>query len=314
MIVPRLRQSWFVKIAVAWLIGLTSAIAVMVGAARIEAAETDKPLAVGRLSPAKVEGAKAEAKDGARSGDNSPNKIEVGKSDAAKPSAAESDASGESKVAKPAVGSPEERSATALSFVREHHPELVELLERLKRSNGSEYERAIRELARTSDRLSGMRARNPERYALELDLWKLKSQIQLLSARASLAPNEDLTSELRALIERQLEVRAAQLELERSELTERLDRVELALQAAETNHQSQLDKQLNDTLRSIDVARKREADRQAKKTPPAGNKAKRDKKETKKAAKPEGKADAKPDAKKEANKDAKKEVPKEINK
>jgi len=226
----------------------------------------------------------------------------------AKPAADDKDA--EAKAAKtpaaPTVGSPAERSATALAFVREHHPELVELLERLKASNVAEHEKAIRELARTSDRLSVMRARNPERYALELELWKLKSQIQLLSARASLAPNEDLTSEIRALIERQLEVRAAQLELERSDLAERLDRVEAALQTAQADHQSQLDKQLNDVLRGIDVARQREADRRAKK-PATTDKTKRDnKKPTKKPpqaeTKPDAKQGAKPDSKKDTNK------------
>jgi hypothetical protein len=214
---------------------------------------------------------------------------------------------GDEKSAKPTaptVGSPEERSATALAFVREHHPELVDLLQRLQASNVTEYERAIRELARTSDRLGGMRVRNPERYALELDSWKLKSQIQLLAARASLAPHEDLTAELRDLIARQLELRVAQLELERSELTERLDRVEVALETADASQQTQLDKQLNEVLRGIDVARKREADRRAKKPAPAGAKAKRDnKKEAKKTPKASSNKDVKQNAKPDVEKD-----------
>lgn len=252
--------------------------------------EVDKPLVIGLAGSTD---STTDKKDGKATG-----------SETTKQAADASIESNASKnTAAPTVGSPEERSATALAFVREHHPDLVELLARLKGSNGVEYDKAIRELARTSDRLSVLRAKNPERYALELESWKLKSQIQLLSARASLAPNEDLTSELRALIERQLEVRAAQLELERSELAERLDRVEAALQTAETEHQSQLDKQLNDVLRGIEVARKREADRRANK-PAATAKNKRDnKKDGKKSPKADAKKDGKAAEKQEAKQD-----------
>jgi|GEM_PF-2227441 len=246
------------------------------------AVEIDKPLTIAAFSDSK--------KTAAATSDSA-------KPDVTKPNAKE-DANPAKPVAPPAVGTSEERAATALGFVRLHHPELVDLLERLKASNKVEYERAIRDLARTSDRLVILRERHPERYAIELESWKLKSQIQLLSARASLAPNEDLTAELRELIERQLELRAAQLELERSELTERLDRVEVALEAAVSNRQAQLDKQLSEVLHGIEAAREREADRRAKKT--SAGKAKRDSKQAKaegsakanSAAKPQPKTDS----------------------
>ncbi len=264
----RKSQSWLAAMGILIVVGCGCAIA---GA---KAAEVDKPLVIGQAPVADSKGEKSGPADSAKPDANSETKSE-----------ANVDAKPEAKPAKPTVGSPEERAATALSFVREHHPELVDLLERLKASNVLEYERAIRDLARTSDRLAGLRAKSPERYALELESWKVKSQIQLLAARASLSNNVDLASELRELIERQLEHRSSMLELERSELTERLDRVEVALEAADANRQTQLDKQLNEVLRGIDEARAREADRKAKK-PAARGKGKRDnKKESKKEPK-----------------------------
>lgn len=167
----------------------------------------------------------------------------------------------------PALGSQAEREATAMNLLKEHHVELVDLVERLKVSKPVEYERAIRELARTSDRLAVLKQRDPERYALELEAWKLKSHIRLLSARASMPGQSTLAEELRTALERQHAIRLKQLELDRADLTEKLQRVEASLDQLKKNPQTQIDKQLETLLRSIDTMRTKAANRNPKKSP-----------------------------------------------
>jgi hypothetical protein len=167
----------------------------------------------------------------------------------------------------PPLGSQAEREATALNFLRAHHPELVELVERLKNSKPAEYERAIRESARTSDRLASLKQRDPERYALELEAWKLKSQIRLLAARASMQSQESLADEIRAALERQYEVRLKQLELDRADLAERLQRVETTIDNLQKDRQGKIDKQLETVLRGIDRMRTKTANRNRKRPP-----------------------------------------------
>jgi len=76
-----------------------------------------------------------------------------------------------------------EREAAALTFVRAHHPELAELLDRLKTRRPQEYQKAIRELFRASERLAQSQEQAPQRYEMELSEWKLQSRVQLLVAR-----------------------------------------------------------------------------------------------------------------------------------
>ncbi len=51
--------------------------------------------------------------------------------------------------------------AAALAFVREHHPELAELLARLKPMKLAEYQLAVRELAAVSKNLAAIKCETP---------------------------------------------------------------------------------------------------------------------------------------------------------
>ena len=67
-----------------------------------------------------------------------------------------------------------EREAAARTFVSRHHPELVALLDHLQTSEPKQYQRAVRELFRASERLAQFREQDEGRYALELETWKVK--------------------------------------------------------------------------------------------------------------------------------------------
>ncbi|HWA98959.1 MAG TPA: hypothetical protein VG713_10725 [Pirellulales bacterium] len=104
-------------------------------------------------------------------------------------------------------GFTEEREAAALTFVRTHYPELAELIEQLKDANPVEYQRAIRDLFLSSERLAQIEERNPARYELELQDWKLSSRIQVLVARLSMKSSEVVEQELRQTLAEQTDVR-----------------------------------------------------------------------------------------------------------
>ena len=77
---------------------------------------------------------------------------------------AEKSAGGKAKSQPPITP---EREAAVMAFVRQHHAELGELLVRLKDTNSQEFERAIRDLSRTSERLAQIRKNDADRFELE---------------------------------------------------------------------------------------------------------------------------------------------------
>ncbi len=90
-----------------------------------------------------------------------------------------------------------EREAAALEFVEQHYSPLMEVLIYLKENNPRQYSRAVHELDRTQARLKQIEERSPKRYRFELQSWKLKSEIQLLSARLAMSDSPELREELR---------------------------------------------------------------------------------------------------------------------
>jgi hypothetical protein len=148
-------------------------------------------------------------------------------------SKSKSDRNGKSdkkRPVKPLVsGYTEGREAAALAFVRTNHPELIDLLEPLKAMNPAEYQKAIRDLFLTSERLGEMQQRNPQRYELELQDWKLVSRIQVLAVRLALNENAPLEREMRELLAEQQETRRQLLLFERDRLATRLADIDTQL-------------------------------------------------------------------------------------
>lgn len=129
--------------------------------------------------------------------------------------------------------------ARALSFVDRNHPELGKVLASLKPRNPSEYRKAIGELAATERSLAEIGAKNPARRDLALDAWKARSDVELLAARLGKSPSAEREGQLRAAIERRVDVdiRRHRFEVEQAEAAvkrarEHLDRTEKGLAKA----------------------------------------------------------------------------------
>ncbi len=119
-----------------------------------------------------------------------------------------------------------EREQIALDFVAQHHPKLGKLILPLKTSNPKEYQRALKELFRTSERLSGIRLKDPDRYELELEAWKIQSHVRLLAARMTMNDDPEIETELRAMLKKKSEMQLKLLKNERDSLQSRLQQVQ----------------------------------------------------------------------------------------
>lgn len=145
-----------------------------------------------------------------------------------------------------------QREAAAMSFVQEHHPELAGLLVHLKRSNRKEYERAVRELFRTSERLTLARERDDGRYELELAIWKVESQIRLLVARLTMNPSRaEMQEKLRELLVQRVDLRIRRQRLERDRLAARLERLDESIASLESERDELVDQSYARLLESV---------------------------------------------------------------
>jgi hypothetical protein len=148
-----------------------------------------------------------------------------------------------------------EREAAALAFVGANHNELAKVIEQLRVMQPEQYEAAVRDLFATSERLTKIREQEPRRYPLELEAWKTKSRIQLLVARANLSEDPAIEQALREALVAQTDLRVAQLELQRVQMTERLAKVDADLDKLRTSRDREVQKQYDALLSGAKKAR-----------------------------------------------------------
>lgn len=121
----------------------------------------------------------------------------------------------------------EEREAAALHFVRKHCPELLPLLDDLKKASRPAYELQVRETFQVTELLADLQD-DPKRYDLELKVWKAENKALVLVAKLA-TPKEDV----RKVIEEQLQALAKELvDLEVQSLEHRVSLLQTELAAA----------------------------------------------------------------------------------
>lgn len=134
----------------------------------------------------------------------------------------------------------DETEKSVLEFVKEHQPELADLLNFLKKRKSKDYDIAMRESRKVRDRLLSIKARDSELYDVELAIWKNAAQIRLLAASAS-AKSRKLSQEDRArlegLIKHENELNIQRLSLEKARLESRVN--QLSQQLARRQEQSE---------------------------------------------------------------------------
>lgn len=129
----------------------------------------------------------------------------------------------------------------AVGFARAHHPELADLLEKLRKNNPRAYRAAVQDLAREQTRLQRLQERAPERYEFELQLWTMDSRLRLLAARAIRGNAEEVRPQLQTLLQERHEFRLKRLRQEQERLRTRSERVAATIEELEGHPPSTAD-------------------------------------------------------------------------
>jgi hypothetical protein len=148
-----------------------------------------------------------------------------------------------------------EREAAALSFVKHHHPELGDLLLQLKSGNRGEYQRAINEMFLASERLAQSKERDPLRYELDLQVWKIDSRIRLIAARMAMADSDLLQGELKDLLLEKIDAQHEIQKLERERLSARLEKLDAAIERNRSQRESQAQQALAKVMEDVQKSR-----------------------------------------------------------
>jgi len=151
-----------------------------------------------------------------------------------------------------------EREAAALTFVSLQHPDLAQLLGQLKNSQPDQYERAIRELFRTSENLAQLQEREPQRYEFELEAWRLNSRIQVLAARLMMGPDPEIEDQLREALRAQTDLRIRQQQTTRDRMAERLTQADKDLEAARRDREAKVHRDFQKVMQSVGRGKPRE--------------------------------------------------------
>src|SRR5438874_927797 len=146
--------------------------------------------------------------------------------------------------AKPAIAVTPEREAAVMTFVQRNHAELADLLVYLRASQPEEYERAIKEIFRTTERLATIQERDPLQYELEVTAWKGQSRVQLLAAKLKMGSSDELVKQLRAALQVQNDAKVALLKHERQKAADRMEKLESDIARLETSGDEIIDKQM----------------------------------------------------------------------
>jgi hypothetical protein len=172
----------------------------------------------------------------------------LGQTEAAPPRAAKGNAKN-AKSREPLAITPEREAAVA-TFVERNHAELAPLLAHLRISQPRQYEQAVREIFRVTERLAGVQERDPLLYELEVKLWTAQSRVQVLAARLSMDMADSLKEELRAALAEQIAARLVVMKHQREQASQRLARMDRDIDQLEANQQSAIDRQLETLSRT----------------------------------------------------------------
>jgi hypothetical protein len=153
-----------------------------------------------------------------------------------------------------------QREAAVMEFVEKNHSELAGLLTHLKTSQPKEYERAIRDLLRVTEKLGMVKDRDDRQYNLELKAWKAQSRAQLLVARLKMtdpesANTDELKAQLREILSEQLAARVEVMKLERDRTTARLDKLNQDIGRYEQDREKVIDGHVQNLMNQVNANR-----------------------------------------------------------
>ena len=143
------------------------------------------------------------------------------------------------------------RRAYVIEFVHENHPKMEELLLAIEESHPSKFRSAVKRISKTLSRMKVFEKRHPKRYVALVELWKVKSEIELLTARLANQDDPELRKQMDALIEVFIDNRRQVLEFSKRHIEQRLERADRLLEMIETDRDAFVKKQMRSVDRTI---------------------------------------------------------------
>ncbi len=124
--------------------------------------------------------------------------------------------------------------AIAIELVETHLPELDDVLKRLRGDRAREYDRAIRDLARSARKLELLKNRDERLYEIELELLKAQHQVNLLMAKLKVRDSQSDRGLLRTAARRLQQAQLTRADYDVEQFRQRLEKAKQQLAAAET--------------------------------------------------------------------------------
>ena len=151
---------------------------------------------------------------------------------------------------------PPKREEAAVAFAQQHHPQLADLLGRLKGSHPEQYAKALRELDKTRARLEKAKEIDADRYAILLREWQLDSRGRLLAARITMSTSGELETELRQVLTERHDVRLQLLTYDREKSKTRLQKMDEQISEHVQNRETSIDREFDRIKKSAEVHKK----------------------------------------------------------
>ncbi len=142
-----------------------------------------------------------------------------------------------------------------LAFVSKNDTSLHGLLGNLKKARPLEYQRALMDLNRVTERLAQVKRNRPHAYELELKKWQTQSKVQVLAAQLATNPNPAIRAELRQAIELRADLELQVLRADREAATKRLKLLDEQIAAAEANKSSRVQLQFDRSIATASRAK-----------------------------------------------------------
>lgn len=149
-----------------------------------------------------------------------------------------------------------ETESKSIGLVKAHLPELDDVLNRLRADQPRQYDRAIRDLAKSVRKLELAENRDEQLYEIELELLKAQTQVNLLTAKLKVRDSQSDRKKLRNSVARLHQAHLTRIqydvELYRQRLArakQQFDAAQERLETKQSDHEQQLEKSYQGLLR-----------------------------------------------------------------
>ena len=141
------------------------------------------------------------------------------------------------------------RIAELLGFAKQHHPEILPLLDFLKTKRAKKFDKVINRLNRDVSKLEKAKQKSPEAYQAGLAAWVNQSRTKLYAAQFKVAADKEtadkLQEKIKMLVTEKVDARIEYLERELAKAQTRGDRFEKMLKNQKATREATIRKRVN---------------------------------------------------------------------